>query len=274
MTITLANMREKLNNILGDTITGITTSQGAADKTTLIDTALERYNDDYFKDYHVYIPSAVEGRVIKTSLNTEGLLKVYKPFTAQVAATIAYELSRYSASDKLIVLNQALLAAYPYFYKRLEDVSLTSLGGSDTEYAVPAAFADNFPLQVWLKIVTDSVINYERVYHFQCVEIAGAKKIYASLVSGHTILLVGETWLTQFSNEASTTELSDEEAEIVCLKAASNLYRRLAATVNSEESGRFEALVIACEADFDRLIKAKRMPILNKMSVDFRWAKA
>ena len=267
MSINLTNCRAKLNEILGDVVSGTTSEDGADTKKTFVDISLAKYPDHYFAGRVAYLPVAAESRDVEDFLQPEGVVMVHSAFTAKVLATVAYELHKHHPDKKKIAINQALLAAYPYLYKRLEDVSLTGTGSGVTEYDVPAAFTDGFPLQIWLKSTSGTKISFEEFLDADYKEVAGAKKFYADIATTYTILLLGRTWLTPFTNDASTTELTDEQAHIVCLKAAANLYRMGSAVVNAEDSSRFDSLASIYDSEFDKLLSLKRMPSLYQMRI-------
>ena len=271
MSISLTDFRAKLNNLLGDIVDGTTTANGDENKKTFIDTQLAAYPDHWFAGKTAYLPDVPEARDVEDSLQPEGVIIVRNAFTSQVLSSVAYELHRFHPDKKKVAINQALYAAYPYLYKRLEDVSLTGTGDSDTEYDVPVAFSDRFPDQVWLKTTSSTLISFERFYDFDFKDVAGSKKFYADIATTKTILLIGKTWLTQFTNDASTTELTDEQAEVVALKAAANLYRMYSGIINAQDSSRFDELANRRDAEFEELIKRKRMPELYRLGLDWTW---
>jgi len=269
MSVSLTNFRAKLNNILGDVVSGTTSANGNTEKTTLQDTELAKYSDHFFAEHIAFLPGVPEARAVEDSWQPEGIVQVYKPFTSQVAISTPYEFHKYHPDDKKAAINNALLSAYPYFYKRIEDVTLTGKGAADTEYAVPAAFADGFPDQVWLKKITGSEISFEEFFNVDFKTIAGSKKFYANISTDYTILLIGKTWLTSLTTEASATELTDEQAAIVCLKAAANLWRQKTTVVDAEDSGRFDTLADQKDLEFERLVRLRAMPEISHFSMDW-----
>jgi len=157
-TTTLSTLRGLFNNRIGDIIvSGTTSDDGDADFTTAVDTALGGYDDDRFNDRYLYMTAAIESRLIKGFMSPSGTIKVQPAFTAQVAASKAYEIHLYDPAHKLIAINQALYDVFPYFYKRLCDTTLygqNSYGVDPNEfnkftYTVPSTFA-YFPDKIWL----------------------------------------------------------------------------------------------------------------------------
>jgi len=354
MSIKLSDMRSMLNNRIGDiVVSGTTSSAGNTGKTTAVDSSLAKYVDKhYFDDWILYLTVATEGRAVESFIPASGTLAVYSVFTAQVGASIAYELQRYNPDNKKIALNQALRDVYPYYYKRLYDTTLygqNSYGVDPNEfdkfvYTVPTTF-NNFPDQLWLlegyigdhtgdddaSVLTDSTQNWEtseligftlynktdgssgtvtantsttvtatltggtdkdwdkddeyiiqkpnkkpiKFANYRIIDPAniGSFQFYADINEKYIIALVGQAQLTQFTNDASTTELTDEQAEVVCLKAAVNFYRMFSSLIDAQDSGRADSLATRYQAEFDDLIHKRRMPILKQsMSVDWGWA--
>lgn len=275
MSISLTNFLADVNNLLDDSISGTTTSDGNAGKTTFIDSGLNKYEDNYFGDperkpeWWAYLAS--ELRPVKASQSSSGTVEAYNAFTAQVTSLTAYELHRFDRDKKIIACNQALDAAYPWFYARLEDsTTLDGLGASDNEYEVPATFTD-FPNQIWKKNTESSVITYTPITNFTVMELSGAWKFYANITLDDDIVLVGKNYLTQFTNDASTTELTSAQAAVVAMLACSIFYRTLSGVVNANDSGRFDSLANR----FEQMYEAKKfrhaMPLLASRTLDFGW---
>jgi len=160
MSITLASITAKLDTILGDIISGTTTSAGKSDKTSLVDSGLAHYPDDYFVGYTAFLTASEQEQHIKEFLSPSGTLVVWKAFSAQVESSIAYKLYRFSQADKKLALNQALFDSFPSFYKYVRDETLWGQNayGEESEdaefdkykYDVPSGFY-GFPDQIWLR---------------------------------------------------------------------------------------------------------------------------
>jgi len=267
--ISLTEFLVKFNNIIKDNIRGVTDANGAADGSSFIDSNLSSYSDFYFGDperdtrWQAYIGTQL--RIIKES-HTDGVLIVHKPFSAQILANTAYEIHRYDRNDKINAINEALSKAYPWFYKKLEDESL--VGTVSNEYALPAGFTD-YPNQIWVKYVDGDDITYREVssYFFK------DNKFYASIPFGHSILLIGMTTLTPFGADDSVTELTDPQADVLCLLAASILFRKMSIVVSADDSGRFDSLSLRYEERWEREKLRKQMPFLLPNKINFGWLK-
>ena len=95
----------------------------------------------------------------------------------------------------------------------------------------------------------------------------GAFTFYASVPENYIIALEGKQPLSPFTTEASTTELTDEQAHSVALKAIANLYRMKAVHVDSQNHERLEEL--ADRFDFEYSKSNKRMPKLWKSRIEW-----
>lgn len=100
-------------------------------------------------------------------------------------------------------------------------------------------------------------------------------KFYANVDDEKLILCVGHSPLTAFtSTDTSTTELdTDEQAEIVTLKAAANLYKMSVATVDSSDETRYREQAYQWEMEYLYRIRRKFMPSLtDKIGIDWSWS--
>ena len=275
MSTTLTVFLGKVNNYLGDNISGTTDDDGNAAKTTFVDSALSKYDDLYFGDpernpeWWAYISSTL--RSIKTSQSSGGVITVHKAFAAQVASATAYELHRFDRDNKIIACNQALDDAYPLYYNRHEDATtLDGKGGSDNEYEVPNTFTE-FPSQIWQKHTSTSLITYTEITNYKAVEIGGTMKFYATIVENDDVVLVGKKYLTQFTNDASTTELTNAQAAVVALLATSIFYRTLSGIVNAADSSRFDSLAIRFEEMYEQKKYLHAMPFILSQEINHGW---
>lgn len=269
MSIKLSDFRDILNTILHDTLKGTTTGDGETDGSSLVDEGLTGYHDHYFRDAHVYLPDAEEERAIKGFLEPSGTLYPFRSFSSQVTSGKDYEIHQFPIDEKKRAINQALRDVYPYFYKPLKDTSLT--GSGRAKYTVPAEF-EEFPRQIWYKAAVDS-LPPERLYDVVVLDrtAAGAFEFWSYVPSGRTIILLGRAQLSQFTDDDSTTELTEEQAEVVALKAASRLYQSYVTRVDSQDASRFDKLTARLEARYMELVRTKRMPLLLGARMDFSW---
>ena len=275
MSIILPNFLIKLNHLIHDNFTGTTTSGGSTDKLTLVDTALKKFDDGYFGDpnrdpaWWVYYLSQL--RSIKAFSGGAGTITVNSAFAAATLTATAYSLHRFDRDQKIAACNQALIAAYPWYYKRVEDeATLTGTGASDNEYTVPATFTE-FPEQIFEKQVSGDKITYVPVTDFVVKEKAGSLYFYANITIGNKILLIGKTPLTAFTTDASTTELDNAQAEIVAYLAAAYMCRMISASINSSDAGRYDTLATRYENQFFARVGLTQKPRIVSNKLDWGW---
>lgn len=275
MTTALTSFLSKVNNLIGDNISSTTTSNGATDKTTFIDSSMSQYDDGYFGDpernpqWWAYIGTDL--RTIEQFSKDMGLFKVHLAFTSQVMSGTAYQIHKFDRNKKIIACNEALTYCYPWFYKRVTDeTTLDGKGSSDNEYTVPATFIE-FPDEIYKKYTSGTTITYTLVTDYTVKDVGGAMKFYANISTGYDILLVGKKPLTQFTNDASTTELTDAQADVVALLAASIFYRNVSGVVNAEDSGRFDSLTERYENMYEEKKPQHAMPLLLRREIDWSW---
>lgn len=114
----------------------------------------------------------------------------------------------------------------------------------------------------------------ERTLNFDVITGDNAK-FYANVTDTELILCVGQSPLTAFtSTDTSTTELdTDEQAEIVVLKAAANLYKMSAATVDSSDATKYKEQAYQWEMEYLYRIRRKFMsPLVNKIGINWDWS--
>lgn len=275
MSIALTTALTKLNVLIDDNISGTTTAAGNAAKATFIDSALSKYPDGYFgnpqqdPEWWAYVGTTL--RPIKDFVGSTGTVIVHNAFSAQVAISTAYSLHRFDRDKKIEAWNQALQDAYPWFYKRVEDATtLDGTGASANKYTIPVTFTE-FPDQIWKIHTSGTKYTRTEITDYKIEEIGGARYFYADITEDDDIELIGKTYLTQFTTDVSTTELTAGEANVVALKAAANLYFRMANIVNATDAGRYEALATRFEAKWDKDKNIYRMESIAPEKLDWSW---
>ena len=143
-------------------------------------------------------------------------------------------------------------------------------GPSDNKYTVPNTFIE-FPAQIWA--IDDATDNIKRtqITNYEMEKISGTWYFYADITTGEDILLIGKTYLSQFTNDASTTELSAGQAHIVSYLAAAIFYEDFLDTVSAENTGRFEALARKRRDKYNELANRNRMPRILPVRQNFAW---
>jgi hypothetical protein len=128
---TLANARIALKKDVGDYYSGTTT--GAGSTTTVVDTSLCAYANDFITDYSWILVTDMTGdtyndyeRKVSSLDNTTGTLTVLA-IGGALGTSATYELSRFfSSSDYRTELIQACQDVYPSLYKQIWDESIVS----------------------------------------------------------------------------------------------------------------------------------------------------
>ncbi len=269
MSITRAQMRAILDGMTDRPHKGVTDTAGDENKKTLQDTKLAGYPDRWFKDRFVYLPTTEEERLIVAYHAPEGIVQVGAPFASQVALGTEYEIHSIPVALKNDALNDSLNEAFPRFYKRVVDTSLTGKGSSDNLYEVPTGFEEP-PGQIWLRRISGNQ-HYETLADADFFRDSDGKlKFIASIATTYSIRLVGRAHLTPFTNDASTTELTHPQALVVCYKAAALLYGRLVDQHGgAEDAKRYKMLQQEKEVYYELHSRREGMPNLRRRSLSF-----
>ena len=149
MTTTLSAAQVELSKQLGDYWASTSTSAGAADFTTIVDTALIAKENDWIGyDMYDLITEAAhatlsEERKISSLSNTLGTLTVLA-HSAQIGSGVDYEVHRlFTASEKRRALINAAKLSYPALHKEIRDENKTVgnwlLNGDMEQWAVSTA---------------------------------------------------------------------------------------------------------------------------------------
>lgn len=130
MSTTLLEMEVLLSKELGDYWASTTTSNGASDGTTLIDTALKAKKDDWITEgaYDMLTSGTYdeEERSILGLDNDAGTLTMYA-HGGQVVSGVTYRIHRlFTASEKRRALIDAVKVAYPHVFTEVRDESKVS----------------------------------------------------------------------------------------------------------------------------------------------------
>lgn len=149
--LTGQELYQGLSEFLNDYETGTTTSAGASDGSTLIDTSLQKYNTDRLKGRYARITTAGANqyyvRPIASNSAGTGTLDLTDVFPVQVNSAIEYEISRYDPAKKFRALDQARYDASDYVYQLIYDESITADGRS-LVFPIPSNMSLG-PMQVY-----------------------------------------------------------------------------------------------------------------------------
>lgn len=137
---TRKDLRQRLGSagFCNDMILSTTTATGGAAGATLIDTSRAETDDAFTLNQVVILSGTSLGdrRTVSTWVQSTGTLTPTKAFTAQIAASVSYELHRvFPADEKDAALNEALRVAGTRWSDLQEDESLT-LASNTYTYAL------------------------------------------------------------------------------------------------------------------------------------------
>ena len=131
---------QALSEVLGDLFSSTTTSAGASDGTSLIDTKLRAYGDNRLAGRYIRLAST--GRVVRRALrNTQssGTLTLAEPFAAQVGASVVYQMHTYNPVDKFLAIEKARLDSdvMETVFVNVMDATITA-DGMSTIFDIPS----------------------------------------------------------------------------------------------------------------------------------------
>ena len=114
-TTTRAVLRQRLSEAIGDYLSLTTTSNGATDGTTIVDSGLRNLaggrDDDAFEGWYVLVTSGDASGEIKRVLQSRqanNTLTLQTAFTAQIASSVTYELHRQDPTLKHNAINRGI----------------------------------------------------------------------------------------------------------------------------------------------------------------------
>lgn len=161
MSTTGANLLVGFSRFINDYWAGTTTSAGAADGSTLVDTTLRRFGTDTLRGFYVRPTGATNPfaiRRITANNTTTGAVTVTPVFAAQTSTTQTYEIHRYDPATKFSVLDQSRMMAYPDLGKVVYDETITT-DGRNREYAIPSTVRKG-PLYAFLETPLQSQASW------------------------------------------------------------------------------------------------------------------
>jgi hypothetical protein len=119
-----------------------TTSAGAADGSSLIDTQLGRKGDNALIDNYFRITSGDADNEISRGIvpftSATGSMSIRPPFTSQIASSVTYQMHKHDPDAKWRSLDAARLSVLPWVFQEVHDETITADGRSD-EFVIPSA---------------------------------------------------------------------------------------------------------------------------------------
>jgi hypothetical protein len=133
---------------LGEMWPGTTTSAGASDGSTIIDTELSRYGTETITNSYVILLSGAQAYSIRRVKNyAGGVVTFTHVLPAQVATAVDYMLLPHDPVEMLRALDRARFLAYPELAIIRMDETMTG-DGENKELPIPAALRRG-PVEVW-----------------------------------------------------------------------------------------------------------------------------
>jgi len=353
MSTTLSTLREKLDEIIGEKkYSGTTSSAGASDYTTVVDSSLANYPDNFFANWYLYLVcdyetnELIEKRV-KSFDSPSGTVTVWNPFETQIDAETCYTLSRFSIDEKVAAINRALVDSLPYFYNKVIGIIVGKHTSEkdNRKYVLADILGDTFaeiPDELYTQdylqgthdgmdratVLTDSSQDWDtdeligqvvynktdlsygiittntsttvtailkggtngswytgdeyiipkkelpqRLSNYETM-MGDNASFYADVSDQKIILCIGRNRLTPLTYETDETELdTNEQAEIVALKGAVNLYKMALATIDSSDRADFEKQITTWENEWAYRIRERFMPPMGKIRIDWSWTR-
>lgn len=177
---------QAVGEVIHDHFASTTTSAGASDGTSIIDTALRQYGDN--KLVGRYIRLGTTGRVVRRIIrNTQssGTATLAEPFAAQVASGVAYQLHRYKPADKFLAIDKARLEddiMESLFNNVLDDT--TTCDGISNVFDIPAAVTQG----PHLVFVEDPMPSYAAQWNFLTNPLGNSTTGYTSTSLTATVI--------------------------------------------------------------------------------------
>lgn len=143
MTLTGAQLLQGFSTFIDDYTASATTSAGAADGSTLVDTSLESYGDNRLVGWFIRITepnNAAQYTVARVTNNVQatGTITVAPPFSIQIGANVDFELHQYEPRKKFAAIDSARIPIADDVFRLIVDETITTDGYS-SEYSIPDA---------------------------------------------------------------------------------------------------------------------------------------
>lgn len=141
MSLTGQQLLSGYSTFIDDNEGHTTTSAGASDGSTLVDTALEKYGDGRLVGRFIRITLAGSTQYavsrVTNNIQATGTLTLAPAFIAQVASATTYEIHQYEPVLKYAALDSARISVSNDVFRLIVDETITTDGYS-SEYAIPS----------------------------------------------------------------------------------------------------------------------------------------
>lgn len=188
MALTGNQLLTQLSRYIGDLEfpEGLTTT-GAGSSTSLVDTALGRFGDDYLIDWYVRITENVNGnqylaRRISDFVSSTGTCTLAPAFAGATASGTDYELHSVAPHQKFSALDEARIPVYPALGVLVHNDHLTGDGVQRT-FDIPSAIRRG-PIQVFQEVY----VSPQRDWNFSAKPLGDSTTGYTATGTTATIL--------------------------------------------------------------------------------------
>ena len=260
MTTTLATIYQEVENEVGGLITGVTDSDGAVSKLTVVDSSLGDYDDESNRG-----PNGLRWLLIKEGdsdgderkisefTQSTGTVTVNRAMTAKVLTAMDYEIHRFKPAKILEKFNLAIRNT-AYIFQIIQDES--EVGVADTyEFDVPSTIIGE-PLQISWEILdqgSDPIKPYERIWDWKYDKNAHTVVFDFVVPADRIIRFVGFGYLTALTNEASTTEADKPEISQLYALTLSYLYQEEYNRSTGQSKAHYKLLTEEWEAKAEKI---------------------
>ena len=140
MPLTGAQLLQGFSTFIDDYLASTTTSSGASDGSTIVDTSLESFGDNRLVGYFVRITTdnAAQYEVSRVTANIQatGTVTVAPPFSIQIDDSVTYELHQFEPRKKFAAIDSARIPVADDVFRLIVDETITTDGYS-SEYSIP-----------------------------------------------------------------------------------------------------------------------------------------
>lgn len=225
MSLTGAQLLAGFSDFIGDYWSSTTTSAGASDGSTLVDTALQRFGRDGLIDGYIRLTSGTytlqHRRVSNFTTSTATVAPV---FGGQVASGVTYQFHRYDPDRKFAALDRARSLAYPQLAVVTMDDTLTG-DGFERQLLIPSAIRKG-PVQAYEEVRTSPQEGWNLVTNGAMTSLTGwtattvTAAVYTRFNEDRIIPKYGQQTCIKLSGSAGTLRQTVSSMRITAAQAA------------------------------------------------------
>lgn len=262
-TTTALALLDRLSQSIGDYIAKVVTTNIAAN-VAITSTHLKEYdggNDNAFKDYWIYIASQNNNdkeRKIQLYYTANATALVYGANLASDTNIADIRVSRYSYTDKLRAINDAVREVFPTLYRPVVNTALITEINT-YEYTLPANLASGELNKVLMQEnVTNTIANqsWGLVYGWRILDDGSTKKFRLPFNPTNAIAfrLEGIAPFSTLAGPSNSVETSEErQLSLLTAYAKYKLYQSYEQPVSAQDTSKNESQSARAYAEYLRL---------------------